>query len=127
VVALERAYTAKVRVKGLASVDPTFHHGVMRAGLARWLPSFARPRQADPFVTLEMQQRLSRLAAELRELDRPDRLRMGGWHKVRAAQEAYERTLDDACRLAGLDVEPGRGAAHRLLAEAALESCGWRW
>lgn len=99
----------------------------MRAGLGRLLPTFARPRQPDPFVTLEMQARLARLAAELRELDRPDRLRLGGWHKVSAAQEAYERTLDDACELAGAAVEPGRGPAHRLIAEAALEARGWRW
>jgi hypothetical protein len=81
----------------------------------------------DPFETLEMQARLTRLAAELRQLDSPaDRRFARGFH-LHAAMEAYERTLDDACRLAGIPVETGRGAAHRLLAETALHQRGWRW
>jgi len=99
----------------------------MREVLARLLPSRMRTPTADPFATLALQQRLARLAGELRALDAADRLRMGGWHRVSALQEAYERTLDDACRLAGVDVEEGRGVSHRLLAEAALEARGWRW
>lgn len=96
--------------------------------LARLRPPWARDsRRVDPFETFEVQQRLARLSRELACLDHPANRRFGSWHHVRAAQEAYERTLDDACRLAGLDVEPGRGAAHRLLAEAALETAGWRW
>lgn len=101
----------------------------MRQVLARLRPAWVRSSGggADPFVTLAVQQRLSRLARELAELDQHSGRRFGVWHHVRAAQEAYERTLDDACRLAGLPVEPGRGAAHRLIAESALESAGWRW
>jgi hypothetical protein len=99
----------------------------MRAVLSRLLPSRLRRPTTDPFATLALQQRLARLAAELRALDGADRLRMGGWHRVTALQEAYERTLDDACRLAGIEVDEGRGVAHRLLAEAALEAQGWRW
>lgn len=96
--------------------------------LARLRPPWVRePAGADPFATLELQARLSRLGAELRAVDDPSNRRRGTWHRACAAQEAYERTLDDACRLAGLDVEPGRGPAHRLLAEVALESAGWRW
>lgn len=100
----------------------------MRAALARLLlPRSARGGECDPFETLQVQERLSRLSAELRALDSRERRQFGSWHHVRAAQEAYERTLDDACRLAGIDVEPGRGIAHRLLAETALQSSGWRW
>mgnify|MGYP001813719959 CR=1 FL=1 len=99
----------------------------MRAVLARLLPSRMRTPTVDPFATLALQQRLARLAAELRALDAADRLRMGGWHRVSSLQEAYERTLDDACRLAGVEVDEGRGVSHRLLAEAALEARGWRW
>ncbi len=100
----------------------------MRAVLARLLlPRGAHGGECDPFETLRVQERLSRLAGELRVLDDPERRLFGSWHHVRAAQEAYERTLDDACRLAGIDVEPGRGTAHRLLAEALLQSHGWRW
>jgi hypothetical protein len=100
----------------------------MRAALARLLlPRGTREGECDPFETLQVQGRLSRLSAELRSLDSPERRQFGSWHHLRAAQEAYERTLDDACRLAGIEVEPGRGTAHRLLAETALQSCGWRW
>lgn len=99
----------------------------MNAVLAKLLAFLPRERTVDPFDTLAVQQRLSRLAGELRALDTQDRLRMGGWHRVRAVQDAYERTLDDACRLAGIEVEDGHGIAHRLLAEAALEARGWRW
>jgi hypothetical protein len=108
-------------------VDPSSaHHGGVRAVLTRLLP-WTRRSTADPFATLALQQRLTRLSGELRALDAADRLRMGGWHRVTALQEAYERTLDDACRLAGIEVDAGRGASHRLLAEAALEAHGWRW
>ena len=87
-----------------------------------------RPRDVpDPFQTLELQSRLGRLAAELHRLDRYTDRRFARGHHLRAAMEAYERTLDDACRLAGLPVEAGRGPAHRLLAETALQQCGWCW
>lgn len=100
----------------------------VRSVLARLIPPWLREvGGADPFETLAVQSRLSRLAAELRALDDPHTRTFGTWHHARAALEAYERTLDDACRLAGLAVEPGRGPAHRLVAEAALETAGWRW
>jgi len=96
--------------------------------LARLRPPWLRaPGGPDPFETLAMQQRLSRLSAELRAIDHPGCRSLGTYHHTKAAQEAYERTLDDACRIAGLPVEPGRGPSHRLLAEVALESAGWRW
>jgi hypothetical protein len=81
----------------------------------------------DPFETLQLQARLSRLAAELARLDSHGERGFARGHHLRAALEAYERTLDDACRFAGLPVEPGRGAAHRLIAETRLAACGWRW
>lgn len=96
--------------------------------LARLRPPWLRgATRADPFATLAMQQRLGRLAAQLRAIDDPANRGLGAWHRAVAVQEAYERTLDDACEMAGIPVEPGRGAAHRLLAETALESAGWRW
>lgn len=101
----------------------------MRSVLARLLPGVLRDRavEPDPFTTLELQTRLSRLSEEVQRLDAAGHGRIGTWHHLRAAQEAYERTLDDACRLMGIDLEPGRGVAHRLLAEAALAERGWRW
>jgi hypothetical protein len=92
--------------------------------LERWR---TRSRSSDPFETLELQQRLSRLAGELARLDAHCERGFARGHHLRAAMEAYERTLDDACRLAGIPVEDGRGAAHRLLAEARLAERGWSW
>lgn len=95
------------------------------------LRAFPRLRRAepppDPFQTLALQARLSRLAAELARLDAPAERGFARGHHLRAALEAYERTLDDACRLAGVPVEHGRGPAHRLLAEARLAERGWTW
>lgn len=96
----------------------------MREVLARLV---GRDRGADPFLTLELQSRLSRLSAELQRLDCGADRRFARGHHLRAALEAYERTLDDACELAGLAVDPGRGPAHRLIAEAALHERGWWW
>lgn len=101
----------------------------MRAVLNRLLPTWARDRttEPDPFLTLELQTRLARLTAELQGLDAGGTRHFGSWHHTRAAKEAYERTLDDACELAGLPVEPGRGPGHCLLAELTLQNAGWRW
>lgn len=81
----------------------------------------------DPFQVLELQHRLTRLARELHELDRDDGTQFARAHHARAALLAYEDTLDEACRLIGHPVEPGGGAAHRLLAEAGLREAGWTW
>lgn len=96
-------------------------------GVLAWIRQTPRVREVDPFQTLEMQARLARLASELRALDDPGNRRFGTAHRIRAVQEAYERTLDDACRLIGEVVDPGRGAAHRLLAETVLQERGWVW
>jgi hypothetical protein len=96
----------------------------VRGVLARLV---GRDRGIDPFETLELQSRLGRLAAELERLDHGADRRFARGHHLRAALEAYERTLDDACALAGLSVESGRGPAHRLLAETALHERGWWW
>lgn len=96
----------------------------MRGVLARLV---GRERAVDPFLTLELQGRLSRLSAELERLDQGRDRRFARGHHLRAALEAYERTLDDACQVAGVRVDPGRGTAHRLLAEVALQEQGWNW
>lgn len=85
------------------------------------------PPLPDPFVTLGLQQRLSRLSDELTTLgaDRSHAF-AGGFH-VRAALMAYDRTLVEACHLAGLPVPEGDPATCRLLAEAALTQAGWTW
>jgi hypothetical protein len=115
-----------VAITGLASAPWAQSDGRVPVPFA-----FARLRRPDPspdpVETWELQSRLSRLAAELCGLDAGGERRFARGHHLRAAMEAYERTLDDACRLAGVPVEPGRGPAHRLLAETRLSECGWRW
>jgi hypothetical protein len=76
---------------------------------------------------LALQMRLSRLAVEIERLDAGAEPRFARGHHLRAAMEAYERTLDDCCRLVGLPVVEGRGPAHRLLAETRLHEVGWTW
>ena len=75
--------------------------------------------------TIEIQQRLARLAAEINALDRPGREFAEGHHE-RAARLAYQQTLDEASRLLGLPVEEP-GPTHRLVSEARLMHAGWRW
>lgn len=97
----------------------------LRERLARLLP--ARPMPPDPFATLALQARLSRLARELNELDHGDRAEFARGHHLVAAIVAYERTLDEACRLMGMPMAEGSGPAHRLISEATLVHAGWRW
>jgi len=40
---------------------------------------------------------------------------------------AYDRTLDEACELAGIPKPDGEGSTRRLLAEASLSQAGWNW
>jgi len=81
----------------------------------------------DPFRTLELQTRLSRLSREIELLDREPTPRFAMGHHARAAIKAYDQTLAEACRLQGLPVPQGEGATDRLLAEAALLQAGWTW
>lgn len=95
--------------------------------LKRRLP-LGRRRGPDPFVVLELQMRLSRLAAELDQLDRERVPRFALAHHAEATTRAYERTLLDACALVGLPLpeEPHR-PTRMLLLEAELAQAGWSW
>jgi hypothetical protein len=94
-------------------------------GLLRRFVRSARP--PDPFATLELQCRLSRLAGELRDLERAEPQRFAAAHHMRAALWAYDRTLEDALRMMRLPVPEGGGPVARLLAETSLRSVGWTW
>lgn len=94
--------------------------------IRRRLPGVFPERGPDPFQTLALQARLTRLASEIQSLDGEPGLTFAGNHHSRAAQMAYEQTLDDACRLIGVPVEGG-GPTHRLMAEARLIHAGWTW
>jgi hypothetical protein len=80
----------------------------------------------DPFETLTIQTRLTRLAGELNRLEQDG----GKWaraHHLNAAQAAYDRLLSDACGLLEIPLPDGTPPVRRLLAETELRSRGWTW
>jgi hypothetical protein len=85
------------------------------------------PPPPDPFRTLEMQDRLSRLSRELVSLGNSRHQEFASGFHATAALLAYDRTLDEACQLAGLPAVEGSGLTHRIMAEAALSQAGWSW
>jgi hypothetical protein len=95
--------------------------------LARTVLRLGRhPPRPDPFETLGIQLRLTRLAAEIRRLELND----GRWarvHHLRAAQAAYDDVLAEACRLLSIPVTDAVAPVRRLLAETELRSRGWSW
>jgi hypothetical protein len=119
--------------------------GVFFVGLAimAWLrsaPHLAAARRRrlrragpDPLVTLAIQIRLGELATELRAVvDDPGVYARA--HHWRAAQDAYDAMLREACRAAGLAVvdQPLRPDEHvdedeRLREELELSARGWSW
>ncbi len=97
--------------------------------LRRVLPSlFFPPRpNIDPFRTLELQTRLSRLAAALERLDRAGPERFALAFHVNTTLMAYAATLDEACALMALPLAEGCDPVRRLLAEGSLRAAGWDW
>jgi hypothetical protein len=95
--------------------------------LARSIFSRARtPSGPDPFETLMIQNRLTRLAGEIYRLEQ-DGGRWARAHHLSAAQAAYDKLLVDACRLLDVPVPEATPAVRRLLAESELRSRGWTW
>lgn len=80
----------------------------------------------DPFVSLTVQWRLSRLAWEIRHLER-DPGRWARAHHLRAAALAYDDLLAEACTLAGIPVPDAIPPVRRLIMETELRSHGWTW
>lgn len=87
---------------------------------------FRRPCH-DPFRTLTLQARLSRLAAEMAALDRETSPNFARRHHAQAVTQAYDETLAEACALANLPISSPGGRCDRLLAEATLTQAGWNW
>lgn len=81
----------------------------------------------DPFRTLELQARLSRLSKEMEALGCEPTPRFARRHHGQAATRAYDQTLAESCRVAGLAVPHVDGPSERLLAEASLLQAGWSW
>lgn len=81
----------------------------------------------DPFRTLELQHRLTRLSREIWVHSNGGSHEFASGFHGRAALLAYDRTLDEACQLAGVPLPEDEGSTRRLLAEAALCQAGWSW
>jgi hypothetical protein len=82
----------------------------------------------DPFDVLRIQVRLGILADELRALEQNDHVYAKA-HRLRAIRAAYDDLLEEACRLAGVDLDPlaDRGEQERLREEVELTARGWSW
>ena len=94
--------------------------------LARWVNSRTQRSSVDPFSALEVQMALSRVDRLIADLQRDDR-RFARAHHLYSAMAAYDRLLDEACRLAGVPAPDGTGDTRRLLAEVELRARGWTW
>ena len=81
----------------------------------------------DPFRTLELQHRLTRLSREIWVHSNGTGHEFANGFHSRAALIAYDRTLDESCQLAGVPVPEGEGSTRRLMAEATLSQAGWNW
>lgn len=102
--------------------------------VARWLERLAarlrheRPPAYDPFTALRVQTRLSKVADHICELEEDPRT-FARAERLIASQLAYDQLLAEACKLAGVEVEPhpkGDGA-ERFREEVELASRGWAW
>jgi hypothetical protein len=93
--------------------------------LTRWVNRTQRS-VVDPFSALEVQLALSRVERLIADLQRDDR-RFARAHHLYAALAAYDRLLDEACRLAGIPIPDAAGDTRRLLAEVELRARGWSW
>lgn len=95
--------------------------------LARSLLRRARPVPGpDPFETLMIQSRLTRLAGEIQRLEQ-DGGRWARAHHLSAAHGAYDKLLADACRLLDIPVADATPPVRRVLAESELRARGWLW
>jgi ABC-type arginine transport system ATPase subunit len=93
--------------------------------LTRWVARTQRST-VDPFSALEVQLALARVERLIADLQRDDR-RFARAHHLYSALAAYDRLLDEACRLADVPASDAVGDTRRLLAEVELRARGWTW
>lgn len=92
------------------------------------------PPPPDPFEVLRVQLRLAALAEEVRALERSDDV-YARVHHMRATEAAYDAMLYEACRLAGIPMQPQPGrlstiaqdSDERFREEVELAARGWSW
>ncbi len=97
--------------------------------LHRTLSGRAGRPTTDDFKTHQIRARLSRLTTEMQHMVQQTTPQFALGHHARAVSLAYDKTLLEACELAGVPLpeDDGGGPATRLLAEASLLQAGWRW
>jgi hypothetical protein len=114
--------------------------GVVDARRRRRSPVCTGP---DPFIILEVQQRLSVIATELRVLESADAdvVYWARAHRIHTRRSAYDQLLVEACQLAGVpdprpvpdrvplgnEVRIYRNEDERFSAEIELAARGWHW
>jgi hypothetical protein len=82
----------------------------------------------DPFAALRVQQRLGIVAGHVQRLE-ADTTVIARAERIIASQLAYDYLLEEACRMAGVDVPehaPG-DPGERFREEVELASRGWAW
>ena len=117
----------------------------LRRAAARRIASAAqrlRPRRRvhqpppDPFQALELQYRLGVVAEQVRSLHEDDDCTVyAKAHRLEATQAAYDGLLQEACKLAGVNVTiPTQSTrvqrlseSERLREEVELAARGWSW
>ena len=87
-----------------------------------------RPPEYDPFTTLRVQERLGVVADHVRSLELDPRT-FARAERIIASQLAYDQLLVEACKLAGVEVQPSAKGdpAERFREEVELASRGWTW
>lgn len=87
-----------------------------------------RGDEVDPFSVLAVQTALGRVLQRIAEVE-SDADRFARAHHVHALRLAYDGLIEEACRLAGVDVRelPEDASSRRVVAEAELGSRGWSW
>src|SRR2546423_14477646 len=93
--------------------------------LTRWVARTQRST-VDPFSALEVQLALARVERLIADLQRDDR-RFARAHHLYSALAAYDRLLDEACRLAGVPPPDAVGDTRRPLSAVGLRGRGWTW
>jgi hypothetical protein len=94
----------------------------------RWVRPEPPPPPPDPFAVLALQMRLGILADQMRALEEDPEVwaRARRWLAVRAA---YDALLEEACHLAGVELDEGRARTEpeRFREEMELAARGWSW
>lgn len=102
-------------------------HDLTRALRRRWSGGRSAPCiAADPFETLNVQLRLTRIVGEICRLER-DQGRWARAHHLAATTRAYDDLLIEAARMAGVPVPDAPAPIRRVMIESALRHDGWSW